>query len=79
MGIDLPDFDTAPPAPVNFEEDDYARACRRAVVAWLQQNRGAIEQGETQGVTGLFDTLHRNTLRLLLEEADRESAGSTAS
>lgn len=67
MGIDLPDFDSAPPAPMGFEEDDYARACRKAVVSFLRENLDLLEGERPGGLEGLFSSRHLISLKRVLE------------
>ena len=72
MGIDLPDFDTAPPEPAGFNEDDYARACRAAVVKFVKANLYLLDSGAETGISGLFEGMHLRSLRLMVEEHHEE-------
>lgn len=71
MGIALPDLASAPPEPKGFQGDAYADLCRKAVRDWLRQHPDAIAgSGQGAGLAGLFEGLHRGSLRHLLEEED---------
>lgn len=69
MGIDLPDFETAPEEPDGFDEDDYAKFSRRAVQKFLRENPEILEQDrDGRGMSGLFEGLHITSLKRLAEE-----------
>lgn len=75
MGIDLPDFATAPQVPFGFQEDDYSRACRRAVIAFLKKNPDMLEMTpEGKGISGLFEGVHIRSLKMMLEDHDAENS-----
>lgn len=77
MGIDLPDFATAPPEPAGFEEDDYTRASRQAVASWLRENLHSLEETKSgAGLEGMFSSLHRAALQRLIDQDDALSAGA---
>ena len=65
MGIDLPDFDSAP-ANDSFDEDDYSRACAQAVATFIKDNPDFlkdVESMELMGLKRLFDRLHTLSLK----------------
>lgn len=73
MGIQLPDFDTAPPAPRGFDEDDYAKASRLAVASFLRDNMHLLEvSSDGLGLAGMFEGLHITSLRRMLEDRSDE-------
>lgn len=79
MGIDLPDFDTAPPLPAGFLEDDYAEACRKAVVAFLRKNPDLLQaSADGRGVSGIFEGVHICSLQMMLEEDEAEAENAPA-
>lgn len=71
MGIDLPDFDTAPPPPGGFELDEYAKTCRKAVAEFLIAHEDLLNGSKRETATGLegfFLGMHSSSLRRLIEE-----------
>lgn len=72
-GIDLPDFNSAPPRQDRFGRDDYTEASREAVKAFLKDKKELLERGEEDGLLGLFTDFHIISLQHLMDEDDLES------
>lgn len=73
MGIDVPDFFLAPPAPRGFQDDDYALASRRAVVSFLRANPQALEAASDGcALSGIFEGLHISSLKHMMQDDEGE-------